>query len=599
MALRVLLADESVTIKKVIQLALQDFAVEVKAVPVGLDVMNVAKSFNPDLVFADILLQKKSGYEVCAELKRDHSTAAIPVVLMWSSFMELDAAQFNSCGADGKLEKPFEVEQLRKLVLELVPRTRSQRLAHFLEFPAGSKKTPPSDPAPAARSTKPPSSPTPAASTSANKSAEPPSAKVATERPLGALPPLDLGPNDAPPTPSATMSSSASAPAASASSQWNVDSFPDPELPVPGLDDEAEDEDFQPMRLPDVEVTPARAQGSNAATAPVDPPPTSTLSPLDDDDEADQWRTASKYQLKPLDLDASINASIQAAADELTGEMSEGLQESSTDDLDQESIRLRSREATQTISSAQSRVIRTETRIPTQPTELEFTPPASHAPTSSSRDTQLGDTKFHNIEFNSQPLDEIELPQTYAGTSDLAPPTNFDEGEEPNEATLRITSPDRAPADTTTVPKKSSSQRSDIVLTAEDPLQMDEISLPSFKEPAALKEPLDPALGSGQIEPLELELDDLTTPTPKLSPLVQEVLRDPFVEKMRDEAEAEATRATKSLDELDQDRLEAIVRRQMEPILKQVIERLVAERVPEIAERLVRQELQRLVEDQA
>jgi hypothetical protein len=37
----------------------------------------------------------------------------------------------------------------------------------------------------------------------------------------------------------------------------------------------------------------------------------------------------------------------------------------------------------------------------------------------------------------------------------------------------------------------------------------------------------------------------------------------------------------------------------MEPILKQVIERLVAERVPEIAERLVRQELQRLVEDQA
>lgn len=135
MALRVLLADESVTIKKVIQLALQDFAVEVKAVPVGLDVLEVSKSFQPDLVFADILLQKRSGYEVCSDLKKDPTTAAIPVILMWSSFMELDQRQVDACGADGKLEKPFEVEALRKLVLELVPRTRSQRLAHFLEYP--------------------------------------------------------------------------------------------------------------------------------------------------------------------------------------------------------------------------------------------------------------------------------------------------------------------------------------------------------------------------------------------------------------------------------------------------------------------------------
>lgn len=136
MALRVLLADESVTIKKVIQLALQDFAVEVKAVPVGLDVLEVSKSFQPDLVFADVLLQKRSGYDVCRDLKKDVQTAAIPVILMWSSFMELDQKQVDACGADGRLEKPFEVEALRKLVLDLVPRTRSQRLATFLEYPA-------------------------------------------------------------------------------------------------------------------------------------------------------------------------------------------------------------------------------------------------------------------------------------------------------------------------------------------------------------------------------------------------------------------------------------------------------------------------------
>lgn len=138
MALRVLLADESTTIKKVMQLALQDFAVEVKSVQSGVDVIEVAKSFEPDIIFADVLLQKKNGYEVCSELKRNvdnQSISKIPVVLMWSSFMDLDERAASSCGADRRLEKPFDVEHLRQIVSELVPKTQSQRLAQFLKFP--------------------------------------------------------------------------------------------------------------------------------------------------------------------------------------------------------------------------------------------------------------------------------------------------------------------------------------------------------------------------------------------------------------------------------------------------------------------------------
>src|SRR5690606_20789003 len=118
MALRVLLADESTTIKKVMQLALQDFAVEVKAVHVGIDVVEVARSFKPDVIFADILLQKKNGYEVSADLKRDEGLKSIPVVLMWSSFMDLDENLAQQSGADGRLEKPFDVENLRQQILE-------------------------------------------------------------------------------------------------------------------------------------------------------------------------------------------------------------------------------------------------------------------------------------------------------------------------------------------------------------------------------------------------------------------------------------------------------------------------------------------------
>ena len=59
MALRVLLADESSTIKKAIQMALAEFAVDVKSVPSGLDVLAVAHTYQPDVVLADVLLTKK------------------------------------------------------------------------------------------------------------------------------------------------------------------------------------------------------------------------------------------------------------------------------------------------------------------------------------------------------------------------------------------------------------------------------------------------------------------------------------------------------------------------------------------------------------
>lgn len=135
MALRVLLADESSTIKKVFQLALQDFAVEVKPVNVGLDVAAVAESFKPDIIFADVLLQKKNGYDVSLEIKQNSGLQKTPVVLMWSGFMDLDEDKMQASGADAQLEKPFDVKSLRSLVQSLVPRTQEQSLSSYLSFP--------------------------------------------------------------------------------------------------------------------------------------------------------------------------------------------------------------------------------------------------------------------------------------------------------------------------------------------------------------------------------------------------------------------------------------------------------------------------------
>ncbi len=135
MALRVLLADESSTIKKVMLLALQDYGVDVKSVPVGLDVLAVAKTYKPDIVFADVLLSKRSGYDVGRDLKTDSETQRIPVVLMWSGFMELDEVRARSSQADDRLEKPFDADILRGLVRKYVPRTQTNAISSYLTFP--------------------------------------------------------------------------------------------------------------------------------------------------------------------------------------------------------------------------------------------------------------------------------------------------------------------------------------------------------------------------------------------------------------------------------------------------------------------------------
>ena len=135
MALRVLLADESSTIKKVFQLALQDFAVDVRPVNIGVDVVSVAQAFKPDIIFADVLLQKRNGYEVALEIKQHPTLKNTPVVLMWSGFVELDEDKFQASLSNAQLEKPFDVAALRKLITDLVPRTQNQRISQFLSFP--------------------------------------------------------------------------------------------------------------------------------------------------------------------------------------------------------------------------------------------------------------------------------------------------------------------------------------------------------------------------------------------------------------------------------------------------------------------------------
>lgn len=135
MALRVLLADESFTLRKAILLALADYGPDIKSVQSGLDVFSVAQSFEPDIILIDVLLTKKNGYEVSHELKSDNSTQSIPIILMCSNFMQLDLMQFSASKANDSLEKPFDSETLRSKIEKLLPNLKSHPLRAHLNLP--------------------------------------------------------------------------------------------------------------------------------------------------------------------------------------------------------------------------------------------------------------------------------------------------------------------------------------------------------------------------------------------------------------------------------------------------------------------------------
>jgi len=115
-----LVADDSLTIRKVIGMifATEDF--QVTAVDNGLDAISRTRELRPDVVLADVMMPGKSGYEVCEALKNDPATQGIPVMLLAGTFEAFDENRARAARADDHVTKPFESQVLLDKVKALV-----------------------------------------------------------------------------------------------------------------------------------------------------------------------------------------------------------------------------------------------------------------------------------------------------------------------------------------------------------------------------------------------------------------------------------------------------------------------------------------------
>lgn len=117
---KILVADDSLTIQKVVELTFADSDYRLTCVSNGKLALEAVRRDPPDLILADVVMPEKNGYEVCEEIKRNPATAGIPVLLLAGTFEPFDRERAERLKCDAIVSKPFDSHQLFRQIESLL-----------------------------------------------------------------------------------------------------------------------------------------------------------------------------------------------------------------------------------------------------------------------------------------------------------------------------------------------------------------------------------------------------------------------------------------------------------------------------------------------
>ncbi|AMY11245.1 Alkaline phosphatase synthesis transcriptional regulatory protein PhoP [Luteitalea pratensis] len=127
-----LLADDSVTVQRVIELTFADEGFKVVSFSDGDEVVGyLGAGHKPDVILADTTMPARDGYDVASWVRGQSSLSQVPVVLMTGAFEPIDDRRAEACQADAVLVKPFEPQQVVSLVKRMLGGERGESLGEF------------------------------------------------------------------------------------------------------------------------------------------------------------------------------------------------------------------------------------------------------------------------------------------------------------------------------------------------------------------------------------------------------------------------------------------------------------------------------------
>ncbi|KWT72280.1 MULTISPECIES: response regulator [unclassified Variovorax] len=113
---KVLVIDDSNTIRRSAEIFLKQGGHEVLLAEDGFDALSKVNDHKPHLIFCDILMPRLDGYQTCAIIKRNAHFSSVPVVMLSSKDGVFDKARGRMVGSQDYLTKPFTKDQLLQAV---------------------------------------------------------------------------------------------------------------------------------------------------------------------------------------------------------------------------------------------------------------------------------------------------------------------------------------------------------------------------------------------------------------------------------------------------------------------------------------------------
>jgi len=120
MTVRILVADDSITIQKIVAMAFENEDAEVEGIGDGQEAFDKIPDFKPDIVLADVDMPGLDGFELCQEIKENPELAKIKVLLLASDFEDFDEERFKKCQAENHISKPFKSDDIVQMVTRVL-----------------------------------------------------------------------------------------------------------------------------------------------------------------------------------------------------------------------------------------------------------------------------------------------------------------------------------------------------------------------------------------------------------------------------------------------------------------------------------------------
>lgn len=122
MAHKILIVDDEPNIVISLEFLMKKEGFEVAVANDGEEALAKVASFNPDLMLLDVMMPKKSGFEVCEALRADPQRAGLQIVMLTAKGRDTEVAKGLALGADAYVTKPFSTKDLVAMVKAMLAR---------------------------------------------------------------------------------------------------------------------------------------------------------------------------------------------------------------------------------------------------------------------------------------------------------------------------------------------------------------------------------------------------------------------------------------------------------------------------------------------